>query len=627
MSDTSSDDILDGLVEDVEENESDADDEVDVDEEILEALEGDLAEQASDADDDSDNDSDDSDDESDSEVAQSTTVPQSVVDISVPVINLEHSDEYDCESQQPTQSPPQSSPPPGSRTQSEERTSAPKERPPSPAFLRRSSLFPRLPNPKSYTVEAVCALPHPTASYALASSLCMSHMLTGSEDGYIRDYDLFTGLNGKTFLSAPQRHHCNVVEGILKYAPIRFWWENPSDFKREEGTEEAHSSLSPVYSLLMQSDALWSLAGTESGSINLFTVRHEPGRLCHVLRRHQGVVSAMSMAHDEKSFFSAGWDGVTVHWDLNTGQAVRDFTGHGSQLTAVAVQPLNQPATGLFDDDMEDIQPTGDGARDNDAGGRAGEGDDAKSDASYDTLFDEPDVDGAPDLPNGSQDRSLDLSLPGTVPNPQFNRHMPSSTIAKNAPPLLDPHTYSTYSSDVLMTASIDGQIFLWDRRVEAQGNGVGRLFMSERTPPWCVSACWSVNGTQIYAGRRNGTVDIWDVRKFGSNSRTPRHLKVLRNPASSGIVSCVVAFPDGRHLASASIDNIRLWNVAEVGEFDRKVKSGVQFKIIAGHHGGFVSQMLVDPGARFLITACGNRGWHGESTRTVFVHEIKSTF
>ena len=53
MSDTSSDDIFDGLVEEVEENlnESDADEEVDVDEDILEALEGGLAEQASDADD------------------------------------------------------------------------------------------------------------------------------------------------------------------------------------------------------------------------------------------------------------------------------------------------------------------------------------------------------------------------------------------------------------------------------------------------------------------------------------------------------------------------------------------------------------------------------------------------
>lgn len=137
---------------------------------------------------------------------------------------------------------------------------------------------------------------------------------------------------------------------------------------------------------------------------------------------------------------------------------------------------------------MEDVQPTGDGIPDGNARDGMGEGDDAKSEASYDPLFDEPDADGAQDPTNRPLDRSLDLSLPGTVPNPQFNKHMPSSTVPKNAPPLLDPHTYSTYSSDVLMTASIDGQIFLWDRRVETQGKGVGRLFMSERTPPWCVS-------------------------------------------------------------------------------------------------------------------------------------------
>ena len=45
---------------------------------------------------------------------------------------------------------------------------------------------------------------------------------------------------------------------------------------------------------------------------------------------------------------------------------------------------------------------------------------------------------------------------------------------------------------------------------------------------------------------------------------------------------------------SSASTDNIRLWNVAEAGEPDAsgKMKSGVQFKIIPGHHGGYVSQM-----------------------------------
>ena len=32
----------------------------------------------------------------------------------------------------------------------------------------------------------------------------------------------------------------------------------------------------------------------------------------------------------------------------------------------------------------------------------------------------------------------------------------------------------------------------------------------------------------------------------------------------------------------------------------------------------------VVDPGARFLVSASSNRGWHGDSTRTIFVHDIK---
>jgi transcriptional activator SPT8 len=64
--------------------------------------------------------------------------------------------------------------------------------------------------------------------------------------------------------------------------------------------------------------------------------------------------------------------------------------------------------------------------------------------------------------------------------------------------------------------------------------------------------ACWSATGMQMYAGRRNGTIDVWDVRYLGTTSpkSTPRLLKTIRNPASSGMVACVVAFPDGKHLA-----------------------------------------------------------------------------
>jgi len=32
----------------------------------------------------------------------------------------------------------------------------------------------------------------------------------------------------------------------------------------------------------------------------------------------------------------------------------------------------------------------------------------------------------------------------------------------------------------------------------------------------------------------------------------------------------------------------------------------------------------VVDPTCRFLITASGDRGWQGESSKVVLIHEIK---
>ncbi|KAI0748149.1 WD40 repeat-like protein [Daedaleopsis nitida] len=524
-------------------------------------------------------------------------------------------------------------------------------RPPSPAQLRRMKILSDISWPRSFTVEAICAIPHPCATHALASSQCMTHLLTGSDDGYVRDYDIFAAVNGKVFLTAPQRQHCGVIEGIMKAGQIRCWWENAIPTMNPDGTI-ADSPLYPVYSLAMQSDALWSISGSDQGHVGLYTVRHSPGHLCHVMRGHRGPVSALALQHDEKGFFSAGWDGEAIHWDLNTGVIARKFSAHGAQLAAMGVRPLTKnfihnpwstvtagseftvSMRGSRDDQHSSYEGTMPPPPPPHANGPysghppnhvSKQEDDARSDTSYDPLFDEPDADGEA---HGSGMPTLHVPFgQGHVqPNSQ---HLGRGAIApKGAPPVLNPETYATFSSDLLMTAHVDGQVILWDRRVNSPGQGVGRLWLSEKTPPWCMSACWSADGSQIYVGRRNGSVEIYDVRQTG-RAGTPRVLKTLRNPVSSGVVSCVVAFPDGRHLACASTDNIRLWNVAEAGEPDAsgKMKSGVQFKIIPGHHGGYVSQMLVDPAARFLVSASSNRGWHGEHTKTVFVHEVKHLF
>jgi transcriptional activator SPT8 len=123
---------------------------------------------------------------------------------------------------------------------------------------------------------------------------------------------------------------------------------------------------------------------------------------------------------------------------------------------------------------------------------------DAHSDA--DSLFgDEPDAEGEPDVSPGavpSAPTSLSIPSAATVPSP-----LPASLAApipkppipapapKNAPPILDAPSYAAFSQDVIMTAAMDGQVVLWDCRVPSgAGYGVGRLWMSEKTPPWCLS-------------------------------------------------------------------------------------------------------------------------------------------
>jgi len=101
-------------------------------------------------------------------------------------------------------------------------------------------------------------------------------------------------------------------------------------------------SLSSVYSLAVHHQALWLLSGTESGAINLQTVRHEEGKRITALRGHTSAVSVLTLSQDEFSVLSGSWDRTIVDWDLNTGQIKRRFeTTGGSQIAAIEQRPLS----------------------------------------------------------------------------------------------------------------------------------------------------------------------------------------------------------------------------------------------------------------------------------------------
>ncbi|RUP51781.1 WD40-repeat-containing domain protein [Jimgerdemannia flammicorona] len=304
---------------------------------------------------------------------------------------------------------------------------------------------------------------------------------------------------------------------------------------------------------------------------------------------------------------SGAWDKTVLEWDLNTGSIVREYTTHNSQISSVAFQPKFVAPFPLptrrenEDDDHIEVDRK-------DGGFTSAQRDDNKDKEDKDEDMNEK-GEGAEAKENSKADDDEEM---GDVKNATVNEAAGAFDDGRE--------------SNIILTTSIDGNAFVWDRRVP---NGVARkLGLPERTPPWCLSACWSADGTKIYAGRRNGTVDEWD---FASQ----KHIRSFRMPANSGPVSYVTSMPNGKHIICASTDNIRMWNTSVDTSFTifagdeglatkpSKLSSVIPFSILPGHHGGIISQILIDPTCHYMITTSGNRGWDGGSTNACLFYEI----
>ncbi|KAG0739860.1 hypothetical protein G6F57_004595 [Rhizopus arrhizus] len=374
-------------------------------------------------------------------------------------------------------------------------------------------------NPQRLTCSSYDCVPyvaaiHPYPVFSVATTRCYRWVLTGCEDGYIRKWDFFTSMNGKTSLAQALRHQ--HVDSVIYSGVLSSWWEN------EEQSEDVpgEHKLSAIYSLALHSEALWALQGCENGSINLVTVRHDEGRCHHVLRKQTGPISVLKITPDEKGALSGSWDRSVLEWDLQTGSVVRSYESHNSQLSSAEYQPVD----------------------------------------GWDTK---------------------------------------------------DPNS--------LLTTSVDGQCFIWDKREREPR----KLPLSAHSPPWCLSACWSADGRKIYVGRRNGIVDEYD-------QASQKWIRGFRMPSNSGPVSCVTSMPNGKQIICASNDNIRLWDTSvdsafTIG-FDEGLKKGnatIPFSILPGHHGGVISQISIDPTCQYMITSSGNRGWEGASTNVCLFYDI----
>jgi transcriptional activator SPT8 len=210
---------------------------------------------------------------------------------------------------------------------------------------------------------------------------------------------------------------------------------------------------------------------------------------------------------------------------LNTGQVVRSFTRHKGPISAIQFRPValltatrNTGTVAITahggheaSDGVELAKANGD--TDMEAGDAA---DAAGSPDSYGSLFgDEEEDDGSgkkqeksvPAEDNATSSVPTQSVVPSALP-PALQSLPPAlqtSSVQAQIPPSrpgilsaglkgqprvglppLVPETYRQFSDDVMLVASMDGEVALHDRRIES--SLVGKLEGSLKSGPWCMS-------------------------------------------------------------------------------------------------------------------------------------------
>jgi len=527
----------------------------------------------------------------------------------------------------------------------------------------------------SYDIVPTIAAPQSTSINAICGTADSRWIFTGGSDGYIRQFNWIDSANGKTQLTVAQRHP--FVDSVVKAGVVMTYWEN-YDARRQDVTSTKWTtvqSLSPVYSLACQKQALWMVAGTASGVIRLQTVRHDEGREIHLFQRHTSAVSVLTLSSDEKSLLSGSWDKTVVDWDLETGAARTVFASSGSQISSIESRPLSsipvpfesgeviKPSAtlsstiapdginggvdgvqsprepdkvgaatpdSLFGGDDGDDDLFGDGGNAGLSGGNAFGFDESEMNQTVEDAA-APENGGGTDLeplsqapavqPPGSPmkvetttpDMVTGNGVPNTVEQPLSNgvAHEEDAEATKDMSQVGDETSDQPTTSDsIFMATSIDGAIRVWDRR---QPLPIARIIPHD-TAPWCLSACWSSDGNNIYAGRRNNTVEEYDLRK---GLKKPE--RIFRFPQGSGPVTSVKAMPNQRHLVCASYDILRLYDLKQ----SQSNRSAVPFLIVPGHRTGTISHLYLSADCRYMLSTGGNRGWEGTPTEVLLGYEI----
>ncbi|KAJ1540585.1 SAGA complex subunit [Saccharomyces cerevisiae] len=286
--------------------------------------------------------------------------------------------------------------------------------------------------------------------------------------------------------------------------------------------------VSPVHSLEVQSECLFILSGLQNGGITMQGVRYMEGSIAHYFKGRNGhtqIVNILRLNGQEDRFLSGSWDKRLLEWDLQTGDIVNEFKKSRSELSSLEMRPLYSSV---------DVSGNVNSGKENE-----------NADDDMDSLFGDEDED-------EKQDAGNEPVEAGDGSNGEENKEQISEESLN-----------IVYDESVFMTSGLNGSVHIWDRRM-TQSPALS-LERGAGVPPWCLSACWGVDGDHVLYNV--------EIAVDASNSTTK--------------------------------------------------SSKVPFLIVPGHHGGIISNLYLDPTSRFIISTSGNRGWQGNSTDTTLIYDI----
>ncbi|MBN2546963.1 MAG: hypothetical protein JXB50_14270 [Spirochaetes bacterium] len=176
---------------------------------------------------------------------------------------------------------------------------------------------------------------HTSSIRSVAISPDNKYIVSGSDDGFIKLWNIISGKNEKTF----KAHQIKVsfvkvtpdgkyivssgFEGSYIYPTIKLWDINTGSEIRKFHGYNGDSSIS------ITPDGKYLISGSgypvdiNNANINLWDIN--TGEVIRIFKGHRIGVSSVDITPDGNYIISGGFDSTLKLWDLNTGKIIRTF--------------------------------------------------------------------------------------------------------------------------------------------------------------------------------------------------------------------------------------------------------------------------------------------------------------